>query len=85
MTTMKIAVSLPEETLERAKRAVRRGRAESLSAYVNVALEQKATLDELDDLLNEMLDETGGSMTHVERRRIDRLLAGPRRRPRKSR
>jgi Arc/MetJ-type ribon-helix-helix transcriptional regulator len=82
MTTMKVAVSLPEETLRRAKRAVRRGRAESLSAYVSVALDQKATLDELDDLLNEMLDETGGPATPAEEQRIDRMIAGPKRRTR---
>jgi hypothetical protein len=74
MTSMKVAVSLRRETLERAKLAVRRGRAASLSAYVDAALEQKATLDELDDLLNEMLDETGGPMTRAEERRTDRLI-----------
>jgi hypothetical protein len=76
MTSMKVAVSLPRETFQRAKRAVRRGRAPSLSAYVTAALEQKATFDELDDLLNEMLDETGGPMTRAEERRIDRIILG---------
>jgi hypothetical protein len=82
MTVMKVAVSLPRGTLQRAKRAVRRGRARSLSAYVLAALEQKAMLDELDDLLNEMLDETGGSMTKKEEKLVDGLLAGSKR-PRK--
>ncbi len=80
MTSMKVAVSLPRETFQRAKRAVRRGRAASLSAYVTAALEQKATLDELDDLLNEMLAETGGPMTRAEQKKIDRLISGPPRR-----
>jgi len=80
MTSMKVAVSLPRETFQRAKRAVRRGRAASLSAYVTAALEQKATLDELDDLLNDMLEETGGPMTRTEKRKIDRLLGVPARR-----
>jgi hypothetical protein len=83
MTAAKIAVSLPRETFERAKRAVRRGHAESLSAYVTAALEQKATLDELDDLLDEMLEETGGPMTKHEQRRTDRLLLGQARAKRK--
>ena len=78
---MKVAVSLPRETFQRAKRAVRRGRAASLSAYVTAALEQKATLDELDDLLNEMLEETGGPMTVAEVKKVDRILVGPTRRP----
>jgi len=77
MTTMKVAVSLPRETFERAKRAVGRGRAASLSAYVAAALEQKATFDELGDLLDEMLAETGGAMTMAEQKRIDRLIRGP--------
>jgi hypothetical protein len=76
MTAMKVAVSVPRETLRRAKRAVRRGRASSLSAYVAAALDQKATLDELDDLLNEMLEETGGPMTLAEKQKVDRIILG---------
>ena len=78
MTSVKVAVSLPRETFQRAKRAVRRGRAASLSAYVAAALEHKATLDELDELLNEMLEETGGPMTRAEEKKVDRLILGPR-------
>ena len=83
MTSMKVAVSLPRETFERAKRAVSSGRAASLSAYVTAALEQKATFDELSDLLDEMLAETGGPMTAVEEKRIDRLIRGPKGRAKK--
>ena len=83
MTSMKVAVSIPRETFQRAKRAVRRGRAASLSAYVTAALEQKATLDELDTLLDEMLEASGGPMTRAEQRRTDRLILGPSRRPKK--
>lgn len=83
MTSMKVAVSLPQETYLRAKRAVRRGRASSLSAYVAAALDQKATLDELDDLLSGMLRETGGPMTPAETKQIDRLILGPTRRAKK--
>lgn len=79
MTTMKVAVSLPQETFRRAKRAVSSGRATSLSAYVTAALDQKATFDELDDLLNDMLEETGGPMTLAERQRVDRSIRGPKR------
>jgi hypothetical protein len=77
MTTTKVAISLPEATYRRAKSAVRRGRAASLSAYVAAALEQKATFDDLGELLAEMLGESGGPMTTSERARIDRLIAGP--------
>ena len=80
MTTMKVAVSLPRETFQRAKLAVRRGRAASLSAYVTAALDQKATLDELDVLLDDMLEETGGPMTKAEQGKVDHLILGPKRR-----
>jgi Arc/MetJ-type ribon-helix-helix transcriptional regulator len=75
MTTAKIAVSLPKGILEGARRAVRRGRAPSMSAYVASALEKQAKLDDLDELLDEMLLETGGPLTARERRRADRALA----------
>lgn len=74
MTTAKIAVSLPPEYVEAARRAVREGRADSVSAYVASALEEKAKLDELAAMLDEMLDETGGPLTAVERERADRVL-----------
>jgi antitoxin ParD1/3/4 len=80
--TEKIAISLPATLAERARRAVRRGRAASLSAYVAAALEEKAKLDDLAALLDEMLAETGGPLTAAERRAADRTLGvtPPRRR-----
>ena len=86
MTTAKIAVSVPRDVLQRAQRAVRRGRAGSMSAYVTAALAQKATLDELDDLLVELLAESGGPLTAEEVRSADSALTGGsrgRRRPRR--
>lgn len=75
MTTVaKVAISLPASLADRARRAVREGRAESLSAYVAKALEEKAKLDDLSALLEEMLAETGGRLTAAERRAADRAL-----------
>lgn len=51
--TTKITVSLPDEQVRAAKRAVAEGRAASVSAYVSEALRQKTA----DELLLEMLDE----------------------------
>jgi Arc/MetJ-type ribon-helix-helix transcriptional regulator len=73
-STSKIAVSLPKQVAERAKRAVRRGYAPSVSAYVTSALEEKVKLDELSMLLDEMLAESGGPLTASERRAADRAL-----------
>lgn len=73
-STEKIAISLPKGLAERAKRAVRQGRAPSVSAYVTAALEEKVKLDELSALLDEMLAESGGPLSPAERRAADRAL-----------
>ncbi len=78
----KIAISLPKKIAERARRAVRRGHAPSVSAYVAAALEEKAKLDELSTLLDEMLAESGGPLTRAEKRAADRALGIPAKRPR---
>jgi Arc/MetJ-type ribon-helix-helix transcriptional regulator len=82
--TEKIAISLPRRIAERARRAVRRGQAASVSAYVAAALEEKAKLDDLAALLGEMLAETGGPLTQAERRSANRRL-GAGAKPRKRR
>jgi Arc/MetJ-type ribon-helix-helix transcriptional regulator len=69
MTTVKIAVSLPRELVDDAKRAVRRKAAKSVSAYVADALREKSKRSERYDLkvlLDEMLAETGGPLTQAE-------------------
>lgn len=84
-SSVKIAVSLPAPIAERARRAVRRGQAASVSAYVASALEEKAKLDELSALLSEMLAESGGALTEAERRAADRALGVTTKRARKRR
>lgn len=81
-TTEKIAISLPRAVAERARRAVRQGRAPSVSAYIAAAIEEKAKLEALGGLLDEMLAETGGPLTAAERRAADRALGFPRAKPR---
>jgi Arc/MetJ-type ribon-helix-helix transcriptional regulator len=71
----KIAVSLPSHAAENARRAVRQGRATSVSAYVASAIEEKAKRESLAELLDEMLRETGGPPTAAERRWAKRALA----------
>ncbi len=73
-TSEKIAISLPRRLAQRAQRAVRQGRAPSVSAYVASALEEKVKLDELSTLLDEMLAESGGPLSAAERRAADREL-----------
>ncbi len=70
----KIAVSLPLRAAESARRAVRSGRATSVSAYVASAIDAYSQRDSLDELLDEILDRTGGPMTDAERRDVDRIM-----------
>ncbi len=68
----KIAVTIPSEAVEAARKAVASGKAASVSAYVAKALEEKVKLDDLDMLLEELLAESGGPITDSEREAIDR-------------
>jgi Arc/MetJ-type ribon-helix-helix transcriptional regulator len=83
MKTTKIAVSLPPQLVLQARRAVRRGLAPSVSAYVAGALEERAKLDDLTQMLDDMLAESGGPMTGDERREAEAALGV--RKPRKRR
>jgi len=74
MTVSKIAVSVPDAVVKRVRRAVARGRAPSVSAYVTAALEHQAQLDELEEMLEGMLELTGGPPTPAEKREADRVL-----------
>ncbi|MBS2015990.1 MAG: toxin-antitoxin system antitoxin subunit [Deltaproteobacteria bacterium] len=78
MTKAKIAVTLPRPLVAKAKRAVKEGRTESVSAYVAAALEEKVMLDDLKAMLDEMLAATGGPPTAAERREAERRLGLPR-------
>ncbi len=84
MTASKLAISLPEALVARVHSAVERGRATSVSAYIASALEEKAKHDELADLLDEMLAETGGPLTTAERRAADQSLGMGRARKRRA-
>lgn len=74
MTKAKIAITLPPALVTRARDAVRAGRAPGISAYVASALEEKAKLDDLKAMLDEMLAETGGPSTARERAAADAAL-----------
>lgn len=80
MKATKIVVRLPAPALERAREAVRSGRAASISAYVSGALEEKTRLDDLAGLLDEMLAETGGPLRANEKAFGERVLRPDRRR-----
>jgi Arc/MetJ-type ribon-helix-helix transcriptional regulator len=59
MTTAKIAVTLPPEQVKAAKRAVKEGRAPSVSAYVAEALARQQRAESLTALLDELIAQHG--------------------------
>ena len=61
MTTSKIAISLPEEQLERVQREVRAGRADSVSGYITRVLAEQERRESLRDLLRDVIAEHGKS------------------------
>lgn len=81
----KLAITLPSRAAEHVRREVKRGRATSVSAYIAAAVEEKAKRESLDDLLNEMLEASGGPLTPAEMRWADRVLGKTRRRRGKAR
>ena len=57
--TTKIAISLPDEVLAAARRAVANGEAASLSGYIAATLAERQDYQDLSALLAEMVGETG--------------------------
>ena len=74
MTKAKIAITVPAPLIEEVRRAVRRGRSPSVSAYITAAVVERVKLDDLAQLLSQMLAETGGPLTAAERRAADAAL-----------
>lgn len=58
-TAAKIAITLPPEQLTRVQRAVRRGRAPSVSAYIARALAEQDREESLADLVRDLVAQHG--------------------------
>lgn len=59
MHKARVTVTVQREVLAKAEQLVRRGRAKSISAWVNAAMEEKARREDLAALLTEMKAENG--------------------------
>ena len=59
MTTTKIAITLPEEELAKVHRAIRAGRADSVSGYIARVLAENARHESLRDLVRDLIAEHG--------------------------
>ena len=57
--TIKVAISLPDELIDQARRAVAEGRAASVSAYIAESLAQRERRDSLIELLDDLDRELG--------------------------
>ena len=74
MTAAKIAITISADVLKLAKKRVKAGRAKSLSAFVNDAVDEKLRRDELAELLDAM-DAKHGPPSKVAEAWAKRVLA----------
>jgi Arc/MetJ-type ribon-helix-helix transcriptional regulator len=73
MTAVKIAVTVPDHVLRRAREQVKTGKAKTLSALVSEAVEEKIARDELAEILDAM-DVAHGRPNKTARAWAKRLL-----------
>jgi hypothetical protein len=59
MQKMRVTVTVRRDVLKKAERQVRRGKAASMSAWVDSAMDEKARREDLASLLAEMRAENG--------------------------
>ena len=78
MTAAKIAITLPQEQLARVRRAVRAGRADSVSGYIARVLAEQERQESLQDLVRDLVEQHG-EPTSEEKAWAERVLARRRR------
>ena len=64
--TKKIAVSLPDRTLERAKIAVRRGKAPNVSNYIALLIDQESTSESFEEMIADFVQKSGASDKQIQ-------------------
>ena len=74
----KMAISLPSHAAESVRRAVREGRAASVSAYIAEAIQQKSSREDLIAMLDDAIEKSGGPITDAEQRWVDWQLGSRR-------
>lgn len=74
MTKSKIAISLDADLVTAVKALVSSGHADSVSAFVSDALEDKLNVDNASAFYERVLTESGGPMTEAERAWADQVL-----------
>jgi Arc/MetJ-type ribon-helix-helix transcriptional regulator len=75
MTKAKVTMTMDKDLLARVKQAIDSGRAPSVSAYIEKAVEHWLIEEEsAEELVDDMLEESGGPITADERVWADRIL-----------
>jgi hypothetical protein len=72
--TSKIAISLPDQTLQRAKAAVRQGKARNVSNYIALLVDQASASESFEAMIEEWLRESNATPREI-RRAEQRALA----------
>ena len=65
MTTEKIAVSLPDRTLERAQTAVKRGKAPNVSNYIAQLIDRESASETFEEMISDWLRESGATEKEI--------------------
>ena len=63
--TRKIAISLPDSTLRKAKAAIRAGRAPNFSSYMARLIEAASAAETFDEMIAEWVRESGASQAEI--------------------
>ena len=63
--TKKIAISLPDESIERARVAIRRGRAPNMSNYIAQLIDEASANEPFEELIAELIRESGASEAQI--------------------
>jgi Arc/MetJ-type ribon-helix-helix transcriptional regulator len=80
MTVTKVTVSLDPAVADRAKQDIAAGRTKSLSSWLNEAARAHVEREDLETVLAELLDTTGGPPSEVELAEAETRLAAADRR-----
>ena len=63
--TRKIAISLPDESLEKARSAVRRGKAPNVSNYIARLIDEASASEPFEEMIADLIRESGASEAQI--------------------
>lgn len=63
--TKKIAISLPDESIERARLAIRRGKAPNMSNYIAHLIDEASANEPFEEMIADLIRESGASEAQI--------------------